>query len=154
MRSEVLKSALMSATEYFPNAFLELYLTSVLVTTRLRGKFNARTSGSDKSCVPVFEEKYPKIHSEFATPFLKAKTEEDCQNACVTDMRCVSYQIDTKPGRVLCWLQLDKAHLVLDNMIDSPNVTEYILVSRCGDLGDYFQLITAAKLSQVKFSSL
>ena len=97
------------------------------------------TSGS---CIPVFDEKYPMLTSGRATPLPKVRTEEDCKNACVTDMRCVAYQIDTNADRALCWIQLDKANLELDNMLEMvvKTVTEYILVNRCSDPGDDFQM--------------
>lgn len=64
--------------------------------------------------------------SAFAEEQITVRDNATCEANCRADPTCKSYQIDTNPGETLCWIQRADNSLVEENMIQRPNVIEFV----------------------------
>lgn len=64
--------------------------------------------------------------SAFADEQSTARDNATCEATCREDSKCKSYQINTNPGQTLCWIQKIDNPFAAANMIDRPNVIEFV----------------------------
>ena len=58
-------------------------------------------------------------------------TPQACEQSCRSNSSCKSYQLDTNPGRQLCWIQLSESPFVASNRYFDSNIIEYIKNTSC-----------------------
>ena len=87
------------------------------------------------SCPLSFIEKPYANASIFAIPNTTLFSNESCRLACLNDVKCVSYQINTIITETNCWLQFDINNLKPENTYTRQNVVEFVKGYICTNTG-------------------
>lgn len=87
---------------------------------------------SDLVCIlacMAFVNQYPGSQSGGAVGMPNLPDTPSCEAACRADAACVSYQIDTNPNHILCWIQRSTNAFDPFNLFNQPNIIEYVKTS-------------------------
>lgn len=82
-------------------------------------------------CTPLIEVRLRNWNSHLAREQPSVKSDMECREICFKDQDCMSYQIDTRPDKSVCFIQKKLEMFNKYQLYMAEVVKEYFIVDRC-----------------------